>query len=261
MENYSVEITERTISEKTNQISDPNSQIFCSFPVHRFINIPYFLEIKETKLSKENKGYKNEEVKEIAESTNYLFILPNREEYFSSDFLDEINLARYDLENYSKNFEKLFDKVNLIKEEYYLVINSRQKIPLHKGRLALIKCFHFLQNHDTKKLEKFELIDELKAPFYGEEIISKTDIREFKKKSMKDLQIKFKGRYKIITLLSLNCIDIPKYAFLLSIIDGEEEVRNLIFSKKVKFVGINFKKDRLSKIKLNITFACKTEKD
>lgn len=182
------------------------------------------------------------EKKDTISEKNYFLSLPKKESNFCSDYIDEANVARYDFTSYSKKFDKLKKKIFLFENVFYLSINDTLEVPLYRGLSPLQECLDFFKYNSTKKLEKIEIIDELKVPFFEGDTENIDEIRNFNKLSLEEIEKNVEGKYDILNFRVLKCVDNPEYAFILSIVDegfNEKETRNLFFSKRVKFVGIN----------------------
>lgn len=75
------------------------------------------------------------------------WLLPNKENNFSNDFIDELNIGIYDLAAFSENYEKLLDRVKKDKNLYYLQINEKLNIHLSLGIGPLLEWWNFLKNN------------------------------------------------------------------------------------------------------------------
>ena len=221
-------------------------------------------EVEKKEIGKETrKEFSKEIIKEIEKeknSNNYFISLPNKDENFSSEFIDELNFARYDLKAFSKKYDELLQKVYIKNRQFYVTLYDNSDFPLKNGASAITESSNYFKNNLNKKLEKIELIDELKVPFQDDYIKDSNEIRKFFMKTFEEISLKTKGRYEILNFYSLRCNHIPKNALILMFIievKKDKEIRDLFFSKEAKFMGINFKKLEGNFCKLNIIFANK----
>lgn len=218
---------------------------------------------KET-YQKNNEENPQEKILEEKPVIPYRFNAPKKEDFFATDFLDEINLAMYDMPLYSRQLEKLLEKIRKKNNIYSLeikILKNNYFFPLKKGISPLFECMEFFQNFGTVRKEKLKLIDDLSVPFLNIDY-ENPNLNEkkkyFNRKYIEKLGKKYLEKYKIISFCTIKCANFPKYAFIFSVMDegnNEKEIRRLFFDKDTKYLGISYKNLGGNVCRLNITFA------
>jgi hypothetical protein len=180
----------------------------------------------------------------------YYLVLPKKEDNFIDDYIHEINKARLNCKKYSKEIENLILKIQIDKDtkEQFFMFNN-EKIYINSGALSLVECIKYLENlynkfkKDKKFLKEIKNIEELKMPF--PEDIEKWNDEDTIKKEMKKLKEKLKGKYRLKEFIykKFNFND-GQILGILSLIssDMNNDIRNVIFNTKIKYIGINYKK-------------------
>ena len=187
------------------------------------------------------------------------FNLPKRNnDNFDKDFLVEINKLRINPNEFSIKIDNYVNsiKFNLFtKEKYFLFDNY--PIYLNIGEKELFNCSNFLKNKpNDNNLKELEIIEELKIPF--PEFINNWDNSNYINKELIKLREKIKDKYTIIEFDYYKTIPSAEISTILSIFNQDNNIeinKNLIFSKEVKYVGINFKSIDEVNICLYLIFA------
>lgn len=197
---------------------------------------------------------------EIFTEKKYKIILPNKSDKFLNEFFAQLNLARYDPEFFSRKYCKLLDIIKLDAEKKYFLPMKNFEIILLKGIDPIIECLEFLKNNNLKHLKNFEIVEDLKVPFFSNSNENKFDMDEFNSKYVEKLRKKFETKYKIFDFISVQCLNEPYYGFLLSIINGSVKgkiLRQNFFSEELDFIGVSHLEINERICKINITFASK----
>lgn len=174
----------------------------------------------------------------------YFLILPNKEDYFTEDFVLEINKARLNIPKYSKKIKSLSKKI----ETNSYLLYKKEKIYISGGKEAFFNCSNYLNNlNNYLKNEKIYLkeiinLDELKMPF--PEDLEDWNNDDFISRSMKNLKEKFKGKYYLKEFIFKKCeINDGEISAILSILNEENIIDgNIFLNKEIKYIGINIKK-------------------
>ncbi len=183
-----------------------------------------------------------------------------KESLFIKDFLQEINNGRLKLKKFSNkidNLKKNFEKNIHTKEEFF--IYKERIIPFKEGLLTFCEFSKFLKNLFFKNLNnKISLdeiinIEELKMPF-------PKDLKDWKNpdyinKQMEIIENKNKGQYKLTEFFHCRCLNDGEISALMQLINKENGIRDYVFNKEIKYIGINIKEFSEKSYLIYINFA------
>ena len=224
-----------------------------------FMSFPYFAEAKTS-------GGLNIPQELInCDEGNYHLILPGKKLNFCNDFVDEINKARYNCLEYSKKINKFAEKIQTDHNtsQQYICLNDNYKIYLQRGKSAFKECSNYLTKLYTDMEEKFSFlkeikkIDELALPFPGQQNKYEESFNISNIKS--DLKKEVEGRYDILDYQFEACVNDSEISFIFFLVDDSsynKEIRDLIFDKNVKYIGVNYKNIDVNLGAINLVFAC-----
>ena len=165
---------------------------------------------------------------------------------FTRKIIEEINNARMNLKKYSEKIDQ-FSKcieTDKFKKEKYLVINE-EKIFLPKNYNDFEECSKYMKElHEEMKskndyLKKLTYISELKFPIPKKDLYHR-DIDLF----IKNLREKNKGIYNISNYIYFKSSNDPEISTMLQFVDHEVDIRKILLNSKIRFIGVNYLKNR-----------------
>lgn len=189
----------------------------------------------------------------------YLPSFQKNYENFTKDLLKEINKVRFNCKEYSKKIDNFANnlKTNFFtKEKYFLFENY--PIYLNIGEKEFSECSSYLKNLYSKKENLTELVnvEELKVPF--PEYIDNWDDDEYIKNTMRKNMINVNGKFNLVEFNYFKSILNPEISVILSLLNQDENknsIRNTIFMKEIKNIGINYQITEENYCVLYINFA------
>lgn len=169
-----------------------------------------------------------------------------KENSFIREFLKEINNARLNYISYCKKIDFYSKFIKKISNKYYLQIDIDKKISnfsLFKGPKSFEEAKTTLKSlQENYKLEKLQLVEELKIPFpYNNIPLAKS--KKYIDSKFEELKLKMAGKYEVTNHHYDISFKDAELSILMQIIDDNLSNcrrRNNLLRKEAKYVGINY---------------------
>ena len=199
------------------------------------------------KLLKEEENNKNNNYENIEKAKLKPFYekyFSKAEENFSYNLLKEINQLRTNPTNYAKKIEDFAMNIKtnyFSKENYFLFQNF--PIYLKEGEKEFIECSNYLKNtkNGNENLPDFEYIADLKIPF--PEDMDNWDDKDYINSEMEEFEKENKGKYDLVEFVYIKIVKNAEISAILSLFNEDKKsknIRNYIFMKEMKYIGINY---------------------
>lgn len=253
--------TDLNVQKLSKEEKPQNYQLSSSYML--MSNVQYNLEVSDI-FELRNKGKKRQLTVSPKNGKNRKkFSKFSKEKNFSDEFFFLMNKARLDCEILSYEVIDLAKEIKREKNSYYLLTDNGFKIDLIKGKNSFRECAVYLRDLDALLKDKYSYLDEFEEkkeliiPFPEDDSTDFMDL-EYIEKCQEDLAKRIEGKYKLVKLVYQITVYDPKISFILNIIDEQSKnknVRELLLSEDIKYIGINSKKINDDLCKVYITFA------